>query len=155
MPVNEGHERPPDAPKLRGRSHDIPGIRGLDHSIVDIRRHKPEPDTGWIFVGAVGAADNTPDSLLDEISPPFENGFSNPPDTDPTALVSFYMDAVGVVWLRGKPQPSGGVLPLTAFHLPDGYRPAASHFFVGASDPGTCIWRIDSDGSVVLVRINP
>jgi len=155
MTRNAGYDSPPDAPKLRGRSHDIPGVRGLDHSIIDIRKQRVEPDTGWIWVGTVGASDNTPDSLLDETSPPFENGFANPTGEDhPSALVSFYMDAFGVVWLRGKPVPDPStVLPATAFTLPEGFRPAASHTFIGAAVTGIATWRIDPDGSVVLVSV--
>jgi hypothetical protein len=77
---------------------------------VAARLTAPEP---WHEVGTPG-------------EPGFENGWANVPyEQGQGQTAAFFKDHEGIVHLRGL--INGGVNEASAFHLPPGYRPSATH----------------------------
>jgi S-layer homology domain len=82
--------------------------------------------------------------------PPFQNGWANNPGPI-FSTAGFFKDPLGIVHLKGtlNAGPSG----LTAFTLPEGYRPAESLITpLAVSSPGIAFMRILSDGQVQPVQ---
>lgn len=84
-------------------------------------------------------------------NPAFENGNTN---NLLGASVGFFKDQFGVVHIQGDVNPTGSAN--TIFTLPEGYRPdqngAQGPVFVVATDTGTGVVSVDSNGSVRVLN---
>jgi len=101
-------------------TREFPGQRSFVDSVRALEKKQLHSETGWINVGITNPSD--PDY---DISPPFQNGWSNIPDGCP---LSFYLSRDGEVRMRGNIQ--GGPFASIVFTLPNGYCPEYIERFV-------------------------
>lgn len=107
------------------------------------------PDVDWIYFDPIAPGPGGEGLVDEDLSPPFESGFSNVADECP---FSFALDANADVVVRGSWDGPTGPTALLGT-LPEGYRPEHSvRLDYPKDDTGTMgVMRIDPNGEIYVL----
>lgn len=113
--------------------------------VQELRRPKPEPETGWKKAGAgteemAGVSQHGVD---------FQNSWQNAAGWAP---VSWYIDSEGEVKVRGH--VTGGAVGTVIFTFPEEARPEYAETYIVPTDSGgRATIRVDTNGNVTLLNM--